>query len=170
MFTKKGIENITPGMSLFTVKLIERLKDGIPGDEIDDDELRKTAEVGCQPNQQGYAFLMSAIRYCRRHHGVNWKRIPKGNVIRCLKANETVEEVGRTRKAIFRKSGVALAMLKNVNGADMDDATRSQFNLQTAQLGGLRVFASQDMTKRMEQKQIEAGHKPDMNKMLEAFK
>lgn len=167
--TNDKLRHITPGMALPTVQLIERLKAGKPGDTLTDEQLEDACGHDTRPSGKGYTYLMSAIRHCRRNFGVNWQRIPRGDSIRCLVPGETVESVERIQRGQYKRSGVALQMLRNVNG-EVDDETKVKVNLAIAQFGFMRACASSDMTKRMAARTLPDNPKPDMRKMLEAFK
>ena len=170
MFGKNGkLEHITPGMSLATIKLIEALKGGKPGEQIDDAALTVACERDTSVGCKGYPYLQSAIRYCRRHYGVNWERIPKAGFLRCLQADETLHSVNRDRRSISRRSHRAIQKLKNVSNGQLDETTKPQVLLQLAQFGALASFASSDMTKRLASAGV-TNATPDPKKLLEAFK
>lgn len=158
------------GMSPETQRLIEKLKEGKPGDVLTDDELRevcgKNTRVGCE----GYANLWSAIRHCDREHGVAWSRVRGAWCIKCLGATELQDEDDASNKSIHRKTKRDLRRLKiattHTNG--MDDAGRTQLNLRIAQKATMLMFSSSQTRKKLDARNIT---KPlDMNRLLDAWK
>ena len=169
MFGENGkLEHITPGMTLATIKLIESLRNAKPGDQRTDVELQTVCGHSTRVGQKGYAYLQSAIRYCRRHYGVNWERVPKAGFLRCLVADETLHSVNRDRRSIGRRSHRAIQKLKNITNGQLDETIKPQVLLQLAQFGALASFASSDMTKRLASAHV-TNVKPDPQKLLAAF-
>ena len=155
------------GKSIFTIKLIDELKGGKPGDTRTDEELTSVCGRDTSVKGKGYASLCSAIRHCRKNYGVTWERINRGNAIRCLNAEETVGSVSRDRSTVHRRAKVAIQKLGNA--AAIAEATmKPQIHLISAQMGALASFSSTAATKRLEARADKVSE-PELGKLLEAM-
>lgn len=152
-----------------TVKLIERLKDGNPGDKVTDEELKIVCGKETSVKGDGYPYLCTAIRHCRRVYGRNWERIPKAGAIQCLDAVASFDSVDRDRRAMHRKSRTALQKLKNSSNENLDPKLLPELHLRLAQIGVIASTSSSAATKRIAAMGL-AKTKTDLGKLLEGLR
>ena len=155
-----------PGVTACTMKLIDRLKDGEPGDTFTDEELTKVGGRETKVGGNGYNNLMSALRYCVRH-GVRWDRVREENRIRCLDDEERLVASHRDTHITHRRANRDLQKLRTVNPENLPEAKRPDFNALVAQQGTIAAFSSGKTTKRMMAKNV--GESFDPKKLLEAL-
>ena len=84
-----------------TALLYERLKEGVPGSVITDQELSHLINKDTRPNHPGYSYLTTAINRCRRS-GIIWQRIRGESQIKCLNADEIIEASDSAQSRITR--------------------------------------------------------------------
>lgn len=127
-----------------TMKLIDRLKGGKPGDEVSDTELEALIGEPVRAHTHGYGYGRSAIGYVRACHCVEWERIRGAKMLRCLSAPETVLSAQRHVPKIHRAARAAAAKLRNVDLEQLDAGMRAKAIELAAQVGTLAQFARAD--------------------------
>jgi hypothetical protein len=142
------------GISPTTAKLIERLKDGKPGDVLSDAELGEICGRETKPGEEGYQNLRSAIRYTMRHHNVYWERIIDAGQIKCLNGPETLTSNRRDFRMINRRAKFSAGKLRTVNPETLNLPDRSQYFTNRAQLGALTMFSATKTTKRLDDAEV----------------
>jgi hypothetical protein len=156
-------------MRLATQLLIELLKGGKIGDVFTDAQLKACCERNTAPGGDGYGYLMSAIRYVEREHGIVWKRVTGAGQIQCLGPAEVATVADSVRKSTYRRSKRAVRQIGAVYDR-ADNETRSELNRQMAVQGNILTMASPQMQKRLKEKDtISTPHKPDLGRLLEAM-
>lgn len=157
------------GMSPVTAKLIDRLKDGKPGDTLADAELETVAGVRTDPNGKAYPNLLSACRYVLRHHGVRWERVVGAGSIKCLNDSETIVSVERDRDCAGRRVRRAGVKLGTVDFAKLPAGEKSTALVLKAQLGAMAGYASGRTAKRLASNQDLDKWQAEQRKMLSAI-
>ena len=147
--------------------LIEKLKDGKPGDVLTDEELRAICEKNTTPGGNGYTSLMSAINYCIANHGVRWKRIAKANAIRVSDSEDLVVESGSDLQSIKRKARRSKQKIAIIDPSELDESSVQRLYARSAQVGAIEVFSQKATTKKLEVRND--GEVPSLNKVLELF-
>jgi len=130
----KTIEAIS-GYGVVSRLLIQRLRDGKPGDEISDMELKSVCGLDTGVGQKGYGALQTAIRYCISK-GVVWDRMRGTGKIRCLDPNERMVKVKYYVDGGRRKTKRGLRVIGTVD-RDKDLATekaRREHDIRVSQL------------------------------------
>ena len=150
-----------------TVKLLEALQHGKPGDEKTDDELRVIAGMDCSTESKGYGYLASAIRRLRRY-GVIWERVRGADKIRCLNAAERIETFDTHRRHIKRTAQKSLQILGSVDSAELPESERLAHRTKLATMGTLAMCAGKDFEKKMEASGIV--EVPPVKNVLDFFK
>lgn len=154
---------------ILTCQIIERLKDGTPGDTItDEDMLAVTGGKATDPDGPAYQNVLNAIDYVRTHFGRTWKRVPKTNAIKCLEPSEIVA-VGRTGLRLVRRTARrATRSLASIDVNALESGERTEAAALAAQLGTLVVFADAGTTKKLETRSVNSV--PDPSRVLELWK
>ena len=107
-------------------KLIDKLKDGKPGDVFTDVELAELCGKNTSPGGNGYPALQTAIRYCESD-GVVWRRVPGERKISCQDSMGVLNLAKHTRKHVGRQMRGSGRRLRAVNPADLpNDQARQQ--------------------------------------------
>ena len=151
-----------------TVKLIERMKDGKPGDELTDAELEEACEYPTGVDCKGYSYLQTAIRYCLREFGVPWRRVVGEDRIRCpLHTERTPMSVGE-RKRINRRAKRNMLLLGSVDRATLSTDQQHEHLVETAVSGTLAQASSSKTVKRLT-KDVTQPVALDMGRLLMAF-
>lgn len=161
--------NVVPGMYRQTSQLIDRLKTGKPGDVASDSDLESICGHAVAPGERGYGYLQSAIRYCRKHHSVYWKRIPKSGVLKCLDSAECLSDMQRDRKAIHKRTGRMIVTGKIAEPGITTDQDKASHRTLLAQAAMLHECSGHQATKAIEATKA-TGSKVDLGKLLEAMK
>lgn len=167
MQTTTKYQNV-PGMSPVTMKLIDGLKNGKHGDMLTDTQLSAICGEPTAPGQKGYAKLASAIRYCKRHHGVVWCRQYHGGLIKCLDDAERLDYTHQRRRKARRVIRDAGLIASTIDLEKLPAERRAEHAAITAQLRGLAVFTDSGFTKALVASR--ANVPPTADKLLTAFK
>lgn len=147
--------------------LVEKLKDGKPGDIVSDEELTKLCGKPTEPHGIGYPALMSAIRYTVNTFGVRWKRIRGEKAISVLKPSERVEEEYKSLGSIRRATRRTLRMASTVDTKELDEAQKTRHFAVMAQYGAIELMAKPQTTQAIESKQTYSV--PNLTHVLELF-
>lgn len=144
-------EPFRSGMSIYTSRAIDRLKNGKPGDAISREEMSKQIGRGCEPRTNGYGNVCHAINHVESHFGVVWKWSRNEHAWICLdeagKANEAKSRGDSGARRIRR----GLRVAATVDRSKLSDADRGQFDRTVIQLEMSRMMTSAPMAKRLEQ-------------------
>lgn len=151
--------------ALETNKLIQRLKDGMPGDIVTDDEMSDLIGKSTQPGGAGYNYLQSAMRYCL-HQGVRWERMRKQRAIKCLDSSETLKHGERGIKLLGRAARRETRKIGTVKRAELSQEESKRFGVVSSQLQTLTYMSSKPAAKRLDTK-VWADKSP--RKMLDAL-
>jgi len=118
-----------PGMNRATVKLIEKMKQGKPGDKLMAQELQDITEHDCRPRThgKGYSYLGSAIRYCLNNFGIVWAWQRDCDCIECLSDKGKLNAAESMQKHVYRTGKRELKVLKAADpkGLDTDEDRRA---------------------------------------------
>jgi hypothetical protein len=140
---------VQPSYSVESAKLISKLKGGKPGDVLTDEELAEICGKRTGPNQPGYNYLQTAIKYCERQ-GIVWRRLREAGAIKCLESTEIVvssrddmQKTHRATKRIARRLGA-------VKPDELDNSGRVQFAAQMSQTMTIVAFSAEKVTKKLE--------------------
>lgn len=82
-----------PNQSLETQLLINRLKDGKPGDKVTDEEIVALIKMPLGLGTKGSGRVNSAVNYVLSHFNINWKRIRGAKLLECLDSSGTLNEM-----------------------------------------------------------------------------
>jgi len=164
----KRMDMVGGQKSLATVKLIERLKTGTPGEMLTDEALTVIAERDTRTGGNGYANLNTAIRYCEREHGIVWSRVAGASCIKCCNPGDIRTLSHKTRRHVRKAAHRSVIQLQAVDPVAMSDTERSEHMVCLAQAGTLAVVADNRTTKKLEARTVT---KPlDLTKLLEVWK
>ena len=161
--------SVVPGMRRETLELIKALKDGPIGATLTDAALESHCGKSVSPNEPGYSYLQSAIRYVRRHHGLYWKRIPKTGTLKCLNASECLDEMRGQRQRVHRQTGRMIQTARIADSGNLSDAERTSLRAYTAQAAVLHQMSSTNSAKAIEANGTTES-KVNMAKLLESLK
>ncbi len=156
-----------PGMRLETVKLIDALKTGKPGDTYTDEQLQQICDKDTRVTGDGYSYLGSAIRHCRNNHGVVWERVKGAGCIKCLNWEEVGESVDGDRRRIHRRAKVSCKKIATVDLAVVPEAGRVAFLAKAAHVGTLAAISDKGSQKKLEARKVT--EPLDLKKLLEAM-
>lgn len=171
---KQPVETMVPcNLKYQTVLLINRLKEGRPGDELTDEELEKICGQSTRPGTRttpagpSYGHLKTAIKRCIASHGITWDRVNGEHLIRCLGSVGVMEKAKGAIKSVQRKSRATTMMMGMTQLNGMDETKRAEFSAVAALVGSVALFTTPQARKRLQDKGVQ---KPlDMAKMLEAM-
>ena len=155
-----------PGRAVETTLLIQRLREGKPGDIITDDELMEICGKNCAPDGAGYGYLHSAIKFVEAE-GIVWGRVRDAKKIKCLEPDEVLSVGTNAFKQIARKSKRTVLQLGSLDTKELTDEQVTKRNAGMALSGTLAMMASHKTAKRLEEKHASAT--VDFDKMLEIF-
>lgn len=157
-----------PGLHIATSLLVQRMKDGKPGDVITDEELTKTCGHDTRSGKRGYGFLGTAIKKCLADHRIVWKRTRGAWCIKCLGHAEIISGVESDTKKIHRTAKTATVKLNTVPAAELAPLERTQYFARLAHMGSLAMFTKKETFKKIETRNINAPF--DVQKMLDAMR
>lgn len=107
-------------------KLIDKMKDGKPGDVLTDAELMGLCNRITSPGGNGYPALQTAIQYCEKD-GVVWRRVPGEKRIACQDGLGVLALAKNTRRRVGRQMRGSGRRLRAINPADLpNDQARQQ--------------------------------------------
>lgn len=167
MNTEVTQSHAVPGMRLETVKLIDALKDGKPGDTFADEQLQAICGKDTRVTGDGYSYLGSAIRHCRNNYSVVWERVKGAGCVKCLAWDEVGESVDGDRRRIHRRARVACKKLGTVDIQDVPEEQRVGFLAKAAHVGTLAAISDKASLKKLEARSIT--QPLDLKKLLEAM-
>jgi len=164
------------GMRRATVLLIERLKQGKPGDSLTDAELtalcgkdtRAVCQDGTRKAGDGYGYLQTAMRHCLREYGILWRRVVGEGRVECIPNEAKVEVANAVRRHMHRQSKYAMRVLGSVDTAALNHDQRREHLIATAIQGTLLQASAPTTVKRLAQNN---NPQPlDMHKLLAAMR
>lgn len=133
---------VPPGqMNRASMQLIERMKDGKPGDEHTDAQAKDICGKDVRPrganglHGDGYGYMQTAIRYCRNVYGVIWKRVRGEGKIACLNGPECRAEATSKRRHIHRTGKVAMRILGVVDRRELTEEQQREHLIEVACMG-----------------------------------
>jgi len=148
-----------------TIDLIGRLMDGTPGDVLADDELQSVCGMPTGTGQDGYPYLLSAIKYVQRNGNVVWKRVRGEGCIRCCNAEEIIKTAKGAVGGIRRRTRKIARSLDIAGTQELTDDQRREANTLAAQVGTLTMMTSRKAVKVIEERQ----EMPSREKLLAVF-
>jgi len=159
-----------------TQKLIDRLKDGKPGEILTDEALTEIAggydtraSVGGRQGK-GYPYLTSAIRYVLRNYAVVWDRVHGGNYIRCVEDPDKLSlantGLNRVRKAA-RKSARVLGTI-NIENLTVEQV--QERNASLAITGAICQFTDRNTLKALSVRNVQSTPQIDTQSVIDLFK
>jgi len=111
-------ESFRSGFSIHTSRLIDVMNAGKIGDMFTREKLSEIAGVDVSPEQKGYGYVQSAIRYCERQ-GKVWRWSKADTCYRCLDAKDAANLVCARTASAHRFTGRSLRIASTVNRADI---------------------------------------------------
>lgn len=148
--------------------LVERLKDGKPGDIATDEDLSRVCGRDTRLGGKGYQSLRTAVGYVAKHYQVVWGRVTGEGHLKCLDASERVALTRSGLKSIRRKAGRTTHIVAAVDTTQLEPGQAKETTALAAQLGFIASFAGSQATKRLEE--VETPKTPTLTDMLGAFK
>ena len=131
-----------------TVALINKLSLGKPGDCLSDDDLFPIIRLKTGVGNQGYNYLLSAIKYCETT-GVIWNRVPKENKIICMNSEEIAERSKNDLHGIKRKVKRSSRRLAWVEIESLPMEKRSSVLATSAILGAMAIMSKPESIKKL---------------------
>lgn len=157
-----------PNRSVETQQLINKLKDGKPGDQLTDEELTKLISMNVAPGEKGYGRLESAMRYVLNHHGLNWMRIRGARLIRCLDSQGTLGDITARND---RQRHIARRTIKKA--ATIDHSTLTKEESDKASAMAVQAMMIEKVSDRKTTTFLETRHiseAPKIEQVLSIFK
>lgn len=148
--------------------LVEKLKDGKPGDSLTAEQLSQVCGYQVSPGEKAYASLASAIRYCIREFAVHWVWMRGQNRIQCLTSTETAEGTASGLQSIRRKAKREAEKASTAKLFELDEESRQKLLTASAVLGGISLFTDKKTIKKLESNGT--CDTPDPKKLEELFK
>lgn len=148
-----------------TSSLIDKLKDGKPGDTLTNAQLSTIAGANIE-EKTGY--LYSAIRYCTANHKVLWQRVRGQEKIVCLNDTEILAASKGDVKRVRKLASRGQRKLYIVDQSQLTEEQIRDFRSTVVQLGVFKLFGS----KGMKDKLIEDGSKslPKISDLRKVFR
>jgi hypothetical protein len=164
-----GLQSVSliGGYHPLTIRIIERIKNGVPGDIIEDTELAALIRQPVDNGTKGYSYIYSATRYVERVHSIVWRRVPCQGKIRCLNPVERIEFSRAVVKQIGKKSKRTVNILVTLRQDEIPDGSRSACNALAAQLGFIATISTQKASKMIESKTVV--EQPKLEEALKLF-
>lgn len=156
---------VQPGYGPTTSKLIDKLRNGQPGDKVFDTELEADG-LKCTPNADDYENLCTAIKFLRGE-GIVWVRVRGAGYLQCLKPNERLDLANCYRRSISRKAKATMSVLASIDRDEVDEHRRRELDARKAQTATLVMFSDSSITKALQHKNTDA--KVDREKVLGLF-
>jgi hypothetical protein len=136
-----------PHLHVATSLLIEKMHVGRMGDVLSDQELTALCGHSTAVGGEGYGYLQTAIKYCRRV-GIVWERVRGIAAIKCLNNEERVASARGGIDHIQRVGKRALATMASVEVAKLPAGMGSEHYAQMSALGFVMTY-SQPKTLKM---------------------
>lgn len=159
--------DVPAGYGIVTAKLIEVMKAGKPDQVITDVKLRDICGRETQPGAKGYTNLLAAIRFCRRHWGMQWKRQRGQNQILCLGAMEVIDTSEKELRKIGKQANLAMETLQHLNSQELSEDEARRRNVLMAQHGAISLCSGRKMSTRL--LNDNRARPLDMQKLIEAI-
>lgn len=121
--------------------LIERLSTGNPGDIVTDEELSRMIGRDTRPDGDGYTYLLSAIRYVCRNHGVVWSRRRGEHLLVCQDSAGALTLAQSGVQHIRRAAIRSLDVLATVKHNELTAEQRVAHRATLLQIGAIRTFS-----------------------------
>lgn len=154
-----------PGKAPATQILIDLLSQR--REPMTDEKMSRLCGRDTRTGGKGYQNLLGAIRYVRKHHGLDWKRVAGASCIECLSASKSLAAASADRASIRRKSKKTMLRLATIEGNDLSENEQRTHHAMIAQVGSLLMFTDGSTTKSLEARNVA---KPlDRSRMLEAI-
>lgn len=153
--------------SATTLELVELLKDGKPGDIINDDEVVRLIGKGIAVGESAYQPFHTANRYVVEHFKVFWKRVPGKRCIKCYEAAEMLGETKAGLKSIRRKARRTATLSASIDRSKLSPEESKEALSLTAQLGCVAAFATSNVTKKLDV--ADTPIVPDVNAIAKLF-
>lgn len=138
-----------PGFAHATIKLIDLLKDGKPGDELTYEALAVVAMKPVRPNTRGYPNLHSAIRHVEKE-GVIWEAVAKEGKIRCLDPDGILNSNERSRAMIRRRARRQTVKLAAIDLNELPQERQGEVVARIALGNMIATACSNNAVKRLE--------------------
>jgi len=153
-----------------TRKVIEMMKDGVPGESsLTREQITKEIGVACSPDDRGYGYVQSAIRHVLNGYHKVWKWSRHKQAYFCLKADEIVGDVKLDHKSVTRRMKRTITKLESVDTEKLDASDREQYQLQAQQSQLALMSLSEPLRKRLKQKDVPKLKTPTYDQMAEFF-
>ena len=167
--TEKDVKSVKaiPQLGIEARKLIQVLEKGKPGDVFTDEEMTAICGRDTRPNHNGYGYLQTALRYCRKN-GILWERQRKEFCVKCLNSTEAIDSMDNDIKGIGRRARHTKYKTLAIDYDTLSTEQKSAALVKTAQLGGLELMASKSTQKKMLADNII--QTPDTKQLLAAFR
>lgn len=163
-------------LSAFTANLIDRLKDGKPGDVFTveqlseiagrdcrhpgvlhrkaamaqlDGDMERATELSRAAAHSGAGNLRTAIRYCVNNHGVNWQWVRGSDSIRCMNGEEVGNYATASTKSTHRRLKHTCQRMRCADLTDLSDDDKASFRVRAAQIGSLVAISSSNAHKKL---------------------
>lgn len=141
---------VEAGLGSQSAKLAFILLSGVPGDEINDDELKQAVGFSCAPGDiKGYGHYYTAARRALSQNIV-WQRVRGEGRIKCLDPNERVRWGVDRQKRVHTASVVTTKVISSINHADLTETNRPRAAALQTQSAIVSLITSPDSTRSLE--------------------
>ncbi|MHC4687684.1 MAG: hypothetical protein ACYTEW_25765 [Planctomycetota bacterium] len=164
---KVQVAAVPHGLSSVTVRLIERMKSGKPGDFASDEDLSSIAGKSTAVTGDGYSNLRTAQKRVSQDYGVEWERERGAAGLRCCTSADIAADTHKNVRRVRRFTRRALQKANNADLQILDDVEKQRLLTNAAQLGAMAVMAETNTEKKLLARQVNST--PDAAKLLEAF-
>jgi len=160
-----------PGaMGPHTVRAVERLKKGTPGDTATRDEMALVIGRECAPQTNGYGNVNSAIKHVERHYGIVWRWVTGNQHWLCLNDDERLDAADHGLKRHRRGIERELHVTGTIDPHNLTGERRRDLELTQAAAGMALLCASGGFRKRLAATGAARLQEPDATKLIELMK
>lgn len=145
----KVVTAFRQGRIIATIKAIERLKTGTPGDTIDRSEMTNVIGRQCNQGSNGEANVRSAIQAVLREHNICWAWSKSDQAWRCLNDSEKVSLMATHRNKARKQSTKGLRVAVAVEQQNLKPDEKLTHGAMVAQFGVMQILGRSDTTKKL---------------------
>ena len=159
-----------------TQKLIDRLKDGQPGDILTDEELTEiaggydTRPIVQGRRTKGYGFLRSAIEHVRTNHALVWSRVRGAHYIKCLYDTEKQPLASAGLRRIRKAARKSAHVLATINIENLTAEQLQERNATLAITGAICQFSDRNTMKALSVRNVQSTPQIDTQSVIDLFK
>lgn len=163
------VERFRSGMSVFTSRAVDAMKDGKAGDAISLARMEEVVGRPCGSQTLGRANVVSAIRHVLRVHRVAWEWDRSAKGWRCLSSIDKLEVMPTKMKRARSQIRRGLAIISTANYEELSAEQQKTLKTHAVHAKTVLLFSTPRSMKKLQDAGFEI-RKPNMHKMLELMK